>query len=151
MTRPCPPKNRIQNLVAFSGLIQGKSIISSHNRCYICWTNLANSSLSLFFCVVYNASFRSCQVLDDEGEEDDDNEKDANQGSFVFSHFIWNKFVLTVSYQGGSNWLISEFLRPEHGLSWRRQAEAVSISPCLRLLVESFDGLIRIRLFFPVS
>lgn len=42
----------------------------------------------LVFCVVYNASFRSCQVLDDEGEEDDDNEKDANQGSFVFSHFI---------------------------------------------------------------
>ena len=27
------------------------------------------------------------QVLDDEGEEDDDNEKDANQGSFVVSSF----------------------------------------------------------------
>ena len=37
------------------------------------------------------------QVLDDEGEEDDDNEKDANQGSFAVSSFrtrlCWLSFV----------------------------------------------------------
>ena len=42
-------------------------------------------------------------------------------------------FVLTVSCQGRSNWLISGFKRPEHGLSCWRPAEAVSISPCSRL------------------
>jgi len=44
-------------------------------------------------------------VLDDEGEEDDNNEKDPNQGSFVISPFgtFGDKFALTVSCQGRSN------------------------------------------------
>ena len=54
-------------------------------------------------------------MLDDEGEEDDDNEKDANQGSFVLSSFGTGLSQLTVSlFRDGQ---IGDLLRPEHGLS----------------------------------
>ena len=43
-------------------------------------------------------------MLDDEGEEDDDTEKDPNQGSFVFSSFGTSLSQLTVSCQGRSDW-----------------------------------------------